>query len=116
MTLRLATAAVLRLAAFTTTGCHPVGKSGYPLYPPSAVPPAAAQIATLVGPINTVDEVNVRDKGRIFQLLPGCHIVTLERNVGQGSEDGAWTANLPRITYAFEMKPGHLYKTVASGL
>lgn len=110
MTLRLATAAVLGLAASTTAGCHSVGKSGYPLYPPSAVPPAPAQIATLVGPVNTVDDVNVRDKGRTFQLLPGCHIVTLERNVGQGGDNGAWAANLPRITYAFEMKPGHLYK------
>ncbi len=113
MTLRLAAAAVLLgLPAASAVGCHSVGKSGYPLYPPSAVPPAAAQIATLEGPINVVDDVNVSAKGRIFQLLPGCHIVTLERNIGEGGDNGAWTANLPRITYAFEMKPGHLYKII----
>ena len=31
------------------------------------------------------------------------------RNVGQGNDNGAWAANLPRITYAFEMKPAHGY-------
>ncbi|HZL16221.1 MAG TPA: hypothetical protein VFG23_00620 [Polyangia bacterium] len=98
------------MAISSAVGCHSVGKSGYPLYPPSAVPPAPSQIATLEGPINMVDGVNVAAKGRTFQLLPGCHIVTLERNIGEGGENGYFAANLPHITYAFEMKPGHLYK------
>jgi hypothetical protein len=108
--IRLAAAACLGLLAASAVGCHSVGKSGYPLYPPTAVPPAPNQVATLMGPINSVDDVNVSAKGRTFQLLPGCHIVTLERNIGEGGDNGAFAANLPRITYAFEMKPGHLYK------
>ena len=107
---RLATAVCFCLATAWAVGCHSVGKSGYPLYPPSAVPPAPGQIATLVGPINMVDDVNVSAKGQTFWLLPGCHIVRLERNIGEGGDNGAWAANLPRITYAFEMKPGYLYK------
>jgi len=110
--IRLVAVASLGLIAASAVGCHSVGKSGYPLYPPGAVPPAPGQIATLVGPINSVDDVNVSAKGRTFQLLPGCHIVTLERNIGEGGDNGAFAANLPRITYAFEMKPGHLYKII----
>jgi hypothetical protein len=110
--IRLAAAASLGLLAASAVGCHSVGKSGYPLYPPTAVAPAPSQIATLEGPINMVDDVNVSARGQTFQLLPGCHIVTLERNIGEGGDNGAWAANLPRITYAFEMKPGHLYKII----
>ncbi len=110
--IRLAAAASLGLPTASAVGCHSVGKSGYPLYPPTAVAPVPSQIATLEGPINVVDDVNVSAKGQTFQLLPGCHIVTLERNIGEGGDNGAWAANLPRITYAFEMKPGHLYKII----
>lgn len=85
-----------------------MGTTGTPLYPGAR--PGPDKVATLTGPIGTVDGVNVSLKGKTFELLPGCHIVTLERNVGAGGDNGAWAANLPGITYAFEMKPGHLYK------
>jgi hypothetical protein len=42
----------------------------------------------------------------------GLFVASVERNIGGGSDNGGWSANLPRITYAFEMKPGHRYKII----
>jgi hypothetical protein len=67
----------------------------------------------LRGPVAMVDERDVTGHGMTFELLPGCHVATLSRNVGEGSANGGWAANLPRIVYAFEMKPGHSYQVEA---
>jgi hypothetical protein len=109
---RSATRVAFWLVASMILSCHSVGKAGYPLYPQTGVRPTPDQIATLVGPIGTVDGVNVSLKGKTFELLPGCHIATLERNIGAGGDNGAWAANLPPITFAFEMKPAHFYKII----
>jgi hypothetical protein len=81
----------------------------YPLYAKLGQGPGPDKVSLLHGPIATVDGAVVSDKGMTFELLPGCHVVTLQRNVGQGNDSGSWAVNLPRITYAFEMKPGHSY-------
>jgi hypothetical protein len=87
--------------------------TAYPLYAKVGPGPGADKVATLYGPIQTVDDQNVSARGRTFELLPGCHVVTLQRNIGEGGADGAWAANLPRLVVAFEMKPAHRY-TISS--
>jgi hypothetical protein len=82
---------------------------GFPLYSKVGDGPGPDRVATLYGPIQTVDGQDVSRKGQTFELLPGCHVVTLQRNIGEGSANGAWAANLPRLTVAFEMKAAHAY-------
>jgi hypothetical protein len=81
----------------------------YPLYAKVGTGPGPAKVAMLHGPIQTVDDQNVASKGQTFELLPGCHIVTLQKSVGAGSANGAWAANLPQLVVAFYMKPAHRY-------
>jgi len=95
--------------ALLAGACGTQAPTGYPLYPKLGDGPGADKVATLYGPIQTVDGQDVSSKGRTFELLPGCHVVTLQRNIGEGSASGAWAANFPRLTVAFEMKPAHRY-------
>lgn len=90
-------------------GCGLQATRGYPLYQKGADGPGPDRVATLNGPIQTVDGQDVSRKGQTFELLPGCHVVTLQRNIGEGSANGAWAANLPALTVAFQMKPAHRY-------
>jgi len=102
----LATAAL----ALVSASCHPgIAARGYPLYPKLGDGPGRDQVSILRGQIAYVDGNGVSDKGTSFELLPGCHVVQLARSVGESAGDGAWSAHLPRFTFAFEMKPAHTY-------
>ena len=96
-------------AALLAGACGIQSTRGYPLYPRLGDGPGPDHVATLYGPIQTVDGEDVSRKGQTFELMPGCHVVTLQRNIGEGSANGAWAANLPRLTVAFPMKPAHRY-------
>jgi hypothetical protein len=97
--------ALLVLAAY---GC--VGQvRAVPLYPNYEQQLAPDKLATLQGPIGTVDGQNVEAMGASFELLPGCHLVTLRSKIGEGNERGTWSADLHPMLFAFRMKPGYLY-------
>ena len=81
----------------------------YPLYPNPQVRREPAKIARLTGIVATVDGVSVASNGNTFDLDPGCHVVTLARTVGQGGEHEPWSADVPRLVYAFKMTAGHAY-------
>jgi hypothetical protein len=70
---------------------------------------ASDQVATLYGPIASVDGKDVSGKGRTFELLPGCHLVQLLRQVGDSSNTGSWSAHLPPYLFAIWMRPGRAY-------
>src|SRR6185369_2007909 len=93
--------------ALLAGACGTQAATGYPLYPKLGDGPGADKVSTLYGPIQTVDGQDVSSKGRTFELLPGCHVVTLQRNIGEGSATGAWAANFPRLTFAFERNRDH---------
>lgn len=108
MTTRLITVAAM--AALLGSGCMLGKPNAVPLYAADAahrLPPE--QVATLHGPIHTVDGRDVSGQGRSFELTPGCHVVVLSNNVGQGTTDGAWAANIGRLTVAFRMRPMNKY-------
>jgi hypothetical protein len=97
-------------ASALLAGCLPgLNSTAYPLYQKVGDGPGADKVAILRGPIAIVDGGSVTGKGSTFELLPGCHVVRLQHNVGAGSEGGAWSGTLPDITFAFEMKPAHTY-------
>jgi len=95
--------------ALAAPACRRIGTTpAYPLYPNAgAVPPD--RLARLSGPIASVDGQDVATKGSSFDLLPGCHVVVLQHNIGEGSSSGAWVATFGRLVYAFKMRPGHAY-------
>lgn len=46
-------------------------------------------------------------------LLPGCHVVVVKPKIGAGDGQGAWSADLGRVVYAFSMRAGKLYSIEA---
>ena len=104
---------ILQLAlplAAALSGCGHLGKAQpVPLYPNPDQPRPPESLAHLQGPIAKVDGVDVEPYGTVFDLLPGCHVVTLRRKVGEGGVSGAWMADLGTIIYPFHMRPGFLY-------
>jgi hypothetical protein len=98
------------LLAVALSGCAGLGQPrAFPLYPSPEHPRDRATLAQLQGQIATVDDIDVEPYGTVFDLLPGCHVVSLRRKVGQGNVSGAWMADLGPRFYAFRMQPGYLY-------
>ncbi len=102
--------ALAALFASALWGCGSIGQiRAYPLYANPEQPRQPQTLARLEGPIATVDGRDVASKGTVFELLPGCHVVTLRHKIGEGVDDGAWSADLSTIVYAFRMRRGHRY-------
>jgi hypothetical protein len=101
--------AAIGFSVLLTVACGTQTTRGYPLYPRMGDGPGIDKVALLQGPVQTVDGQSVAAQGQTFELLPGCHIVTLQRNIGAGTADGAWAADFGHLVVAFEMKPGHRY-------
>jgi hypothetical protein len=112
---RRATGAIVGLLAVAAAACGSQATRGYPLYPKLGAGPGRDKVAMLYGPIQTVDEQVVSGKGQTFELMPGCHVVTLQRSIGAGTANGAWAANVGRMVIAFEMRAGHSY-TISSDM
>jgi hypothetical protein len=101
-------ASTLALAGLIAAGsCRHFQADAHRLYEGEPRPPA--EVARLGGPIAKVDGVDVSELGPLFALLPGCHIVELRSKIGEGTASGAWTEDIGRVVYAFQMKAGHMY-------
>ena len=111
----MATKAVGLFAAFALVLAVVAGACGtsgpYPLYPNPKRKRPQAEIALLSGPIGVIDERDVSGKGRVFALLPGCHIVRTATSVG-GGDGEVWSGRMPSLTYAFRMRAGYRYRIV----
>ena len=101
-------------AALLALACHPgVAPRGLPLYsnvPATSLPRTA--VAELIGPIGKVDGRDVLNQGGAFELLPGCHVVELDRrplNSDNMSSGVYVSGEFPLITYAIRMKAGASY-------
>jgi hypothetical protein len=101
-------------ASALALGCLGSEQPTMPLYPNAAavrLPPA--QVATLIGPIARVDDRDVADLGGPFDLLPGCHVIELTRQIpnnGYGLSTGVYgTGQLPVAVFALPMKAGARY-------
>jgi len=95
-------------------GCLHSEVPAVPLYPNSdstRLPPA--QVADLTGPIGKIDEREVGSLGGRFDLLPGCHVVELDRqsdNSNYSLTGGVYlTGSFPATTYALRMQAGARY-------
>jgi hypothetical protein len=105
----------LALAVATLAlGCRPGEVAGVPLYPNGATTQLPRnEIAQVTGPISKIDGRDVLDQGGVFDLLPGCHIVELDRRLTADpySLSGGmyWSGQLPTAIYALRMKAGARY-------
>jgi hypothetical protein len=104
----------LFLAGTLTLGCLGSEPPAIALYPNAAVarlPPN--QVATLSGTIARVDDRDVAELGGPFELLPGCHVVELTRQIpnnGYSLTIGVYfTGQLPVAIFALPMKAGARY-------
>jgi hypothetical protein len=95
--------------ALLAAACGTQAASGYPLYAKVGDGPGRDKVALLYGPVQTVDDVDVAAKGKTFELLPGCHVVTLQKSIGAGTASGAWAMNVGRLVIPFRMKAAHIY-------
>jgi hypothetical protein len=103
-------------AAALALGCHPaVDAPGVPLYPSGATARLPrSQIAQIAGPIAKVDGQEVIGQDGPFDLLPGCHVVELDRGrlVTEGSaplRGTYWNGAFSSSTYAIRVKAGARY-------
>ena len=103
------------VVVFALVACHPgVDTPGVPLYPNGATTRLPRdQIAQVAGPIEKIDGRDLLDQGGVFDLLPGCHIIELDRRLSPDayalSSGAYWSGRFPPTTYAIVMKPGARY-------
>lgn len=100
--------------AVLSAGCLAAAPSAVPLYPNSEVerlPPN--RVANLSGPIARIDGRDVPDVDGPFELLPGCHVVELLRQMpdsGFGLSSGVYVSGqFPPMVYALRMLAGARY-------
>lgn len=108
------TGAALALAALALA-CHPaVDAPAVPLYPNSeTMRLPRSQIAQISGPIAKIDGREVVSQGGWFELLPGCHVVELDRR-DAGNDIALSSAvyvsgQFSGTIYAMRMKAGARY-------
>jgi len=101
---------ILAALPLVLSSCAGFGQPrAFAFYPNPEYPRDRATLAQLQGQIATIDGVDVEPYGTVFEVLPGCHVVSLRRKVGEGNLSGAWTADLGPRFYAFRMQSGYLY-------
>lgn len=98
--------------ALVATACGLGPGRGVRLY--DGAEQSRSAVATLHGPVLSVDGHEISSRTRSFELLPGCHVVTSGGSVGHGTDHDAWIAYLPTVTFAFRMLPGATYNIAFS--
>jgi hypothetical protein len=115
----------LLVSATLALGCLASEPPAVPLYPnaeSTRLPPT--QVADLLGPIGKIDGREVGGLGGRFDLLPGCHVVQLDRqsdNSNYSLTGGVYlTGSFPATTYALRMQAGARYiiqrQTITEGV
>jgi hypothetical protein len=122
------TRALLRcflVPATLALGCLASEPPAVPLYPngeTTRLPPN--QVADVIGPIGKIDGREVGGMGGRFDLLPGCHLVELDRqsdNSNYSLTGGIYlTGSFPATIYALRMQAGARYfiqrQTITEGV
>ena len=93
------------LPLLAASACFPTRASApYPLYSPADHPPPAEKIATLAGPVGSVDGQRVGKLGSTFALEAGCHEVTNQLYWGGADNVSASIAHLPELHFFVPMR------------
>ena len=82
---------------------------GYPLYSNGGARRPPGQVASVYGPIESIDGQSVAQHGSAFELLPGCHLVALSSDVVESTNEIDIRGTAGTIVFALNMRPGHRY-------
>jgi hypothetical protein len=93
---------LLSLVGIMSVACSQSAGAGYPLYKPELPRRSAAQVARVQGPLAKIDDRDVRELGRAFDLDPGCHVLEVEA----GSRTVFGLAMTAGAAYVVEVRPG----------
>jgi hypothetical protein len=92
-----------------TLGCIGGQQTAVALYDGSPAP--RDQVARLSGYVRYVDGVDVSERGTLFELLPGCHLVGTPQTWSRGDAlSGSVAMNTGRIVFALVMRRAHHYE------
>jgi hypothetical protein len=97
----------LALSAFGCASGPP--PPGYPLYSNGGARRPQSEVASVYGPIQSIDGQDVSQHGSAFDLLPGCHIVALATDVVEHTHEIEIRGTARPVVFALAMKPGHRY-------
>jgi len=122
LTVRGFSCALLMLLA---PGCmaNRAAQRGYPLYAGALPPDQVARLQVVVPGgavpgsgatsfIKTVDGRDVSTLDSLFELLPGCHLVSTERSLLVGNGNVTVRGDLGPRVFPFRMKAGYEYAVV----
>ena len=102
----------------SAAGCiSGAGVRPYRLYPAGPQPLGPKQVSTLALNADTrtqlVDDKDVSSLGGYFELLPGCHVISIPSPSPSRYNVGATTS---RWTFALPMRAGHQYQVRGNAL
>jgi hypothetical protein len=104
-------ARALLLLLVGCAACITQSTQAMPLYSPSDAV-GAAQAVLLSGYIARVDNRDVSALGDLFEVLPGCHIVTTPTRWGTETSASGMVAFTGPVTFALQMTAGHRYAVI----
>jgi hypothetical protein len=96
--------------AISGTGCSTTAERGYPLYEPQQPLRPPEQVARLFGPLAKIDDRDVTELGRAFDLAPGCHVLEVRHDFLEVDTAGAARpAEEQRYVFGAMMTAGYAY-------
>ena len=101
---------LIAAAAISGIGCITTSHQGYPLYEPQLPARPHDRVARLFGPLAKVDDRDVMELGRAFDVEPGCHVVEVRQDFLQVDSSGAARPlEERRIVFGAMMTAGYIY-------
>ena len=98
------------LSSVILASCLSRSPRGIPLYDTSKITPSEAAVAQIIGPIISVDDMNVDSGVSAYELLPGCHVIEIGGTVDHvDPRVGGEIGTLPRLFYPVWMMGGNIY-------
>jgi hypothetical protein len=94
--------------AFTLSACIVQQERVEPLYAVTGPRPKREEVAQVGGYILQIDDQQVSE-GRLFEVLPGCHVVRTPARWGRTDSSALVTVDTGNRTFALLTKPGHTY-------
>lgn len=97
------------LLCLSQSGCIAGTGRGHPLHGIHPLP-EESDIAQLSGYVRYVDDRDVSNLSKAFELRPGCHLVRTPTKWGQSEAlQGAVMVETGEVLFAIPMKPAHRY-------
>jgi len=98
----------LSLLALSFSACIAPQERVEPLYPVTEPRPRREEVAQIGGYILSIDDRQVSE-GRLFEVLPGCHVVRTPARWGRTDSSAVVTVDTGNRTFGLLTRPGYTY-------